>query len=99
MQNDINTKGCTQWFYFSVETEKRIKIKMRIMNFYKPTSLYMKGMKILMSKDQKEWKRVGTAIRYFKMSLKEGKTSYAMEFIIELDTPFQTYYFSYGYPY
>jgi hypothetical protein len=52
MQNDINTKGCTQWFYFSIHAQKRVKIKLKIMNFYKPTSLYMNGMKILVSIDQ-----------------------------------------------
>ncbi len=50
---------------------------------YKPTSLYMKGMKVLVSKDKKEWKRVGTAIKYFKVTLKGGKWSYAMEFIFQ----------------
>ncbi len=73
MQNDINTKGCTQWFYFSVWADRRIKIRLKIMNFYKPTSLYMSGMKVLVSTDQVEWKRVGTAIKYNRVSLREGR--------------------------
>ena len=52
MQNDVNTKGCTQWFYFSIKAQRRVKLKLKIMNFYKPTSLYMNGMKILVSVDQ-----------------------------------------------
>lgn len=73
MQNDINTKGCTQWFYFSIWADRRIKIRLKIMNFYKPTSLYMSGMKVLVSNDQVEWKRVGTAIKYNRVSLRDGK--------------------------
>ena len=66
MHNDINTKGCAQWFYFSVVAHKRTKIKIKIMNFYKTTSLFMNGMKILTSHDLIEWKRGGTAIKYYK---------------------------------
>lgn len=35
MQNDINTKGCTQWYYFSVTSRSRGKAKLRIINFVK----------------------------------------------------------------
>jgi hypothetical protein len=78
MQNDINTKGCTQWFYFSIWAERRIKMRIKIMNFYKPTSLYMIGMKILVTTDHMEWKRVGTAIKYYRVPLKEGRESYCL---------------------
>ena len=43
----------------------------------------MKGMKILVSKDKNEWKRTGTAIKYSRIGLREGKSSYAMEFIYD----------------
>lgn len=33
MQNDVNTKGCTQWFYFSVVNRVKGKVVFRIMNF------------------------------------------------------------------
>lgn len=33
MQNDVNTKGCTQWYYFGVTAKGRGKVKLRIMNF------------------------------------------------------------------
>lgn len=69
MQNDTNTKGCTQWFYFCVVASRRAKVKLRVMNFYKPTSLYMAGMKVLVSGDMLEWKRVGTAIKYSRVPL------------------------------
>lgn len=43
------------------------------MNFYKSSSLYNSGMKILISTDQIEWKRIGTAIKYDKNELPDGK--------------------------
>jgi hypothetical protein len=33
MQNDTNTKGCTQWFYFSVMNHNKGKARFKIMNF------------------------------------------------------------------
>jgi hypothetical protein len=33
IQNDTNTKGCTQWFYFSTINRIRTKVKFRLMNF------------------------------------------------------------------
>jgi hypothetical protein len=33
MQNDINTKGSTQWFYFKITNKMRMKAKFRILNF------------------------------------------------------------------
>ena len=36
MQNDINTKGSTQWFYFSAIAERRVKAKFRLINFVTP---------------------------------------------------------------
>lgn len=47
MQNDINTYGCTQWFFFKACNKNPLKANFYINNFYKPASLYQKGMKIL----------------------------------------------------
>jgi len=34
MQNDINTQGHTQWFFFKIyKTHKNHKVKFNIMNF------------------------------------------------------------------
>ena len=59
----------------------------------------MNGMKVLVSKNRKDWKRVGTAIKYSMVNLEEGRVSYSMEFIYEIENPFESHYFSYGYPY
>ena len=48
LQNDINTNGHTQWFYFRVSnTRENMKIKFNILNFAKPDSLFNYGMQIL----------------------------------------------------
>ena len=42
LQNDINTNGHTQWFYFKVMSnfKKKETVKFRIVNLYKSKSLY-----------------------------------------------------------
>lgn len=47
LENDINTKGHTQWFFFKVvcSSEKPAKIQFNILNLAKPHSLYKTGMK------------------------------------------------------
>ena len=48
LQNDINTNGHTQWYFFRVgNTRKGEAIKFNIINLAKPDSLYNYGMKIL----------------------------------------------------
>lgn len=66
LQNDINTNGHTQWFYFRVgNTTKGQKVKFNILNLAKPDSLYNYGMKVwILSEKNKsqngiEWFRDG----------------------------------------
>ena len=48
LQNDINTNGHTQWFFFRVSnTTKDLTVKFNILNLSKPDSLYNYGMKVL----------------------------------------------------
>ena len=48
LQNDINTTGYSQWFFFKVgNTRQNHKVRFNILNFYKHTSLYKAGMKII----------------------------------------------------
>ncbi len=48
LQNDINTNGHTQWFFFRVSnTRKDMKVKFNILNLAKPDSLYNDGMRVL----------------------------------------------------
>jgi len=49
LQNDLNTNGHTQWFYFRVKSNfnKKTTVKFNILNLYKPKSLFQYGMRIL----------------------------------------------------
>ena len=77
LQNDINTNGHTQWFFFRVSnTKKGHTVKFNILNLAKPDSLYNYGMKVLCLSEQakidegKEWFRDGKNIMYYKNSFK-----------------------------
>jgi hypothetical protein len=79
MQNDINTFGCTQWFFFKTVNKNRGGVTFSINNFYKPHSLYQKGMKVLilsMKKFESEgvgWSRGGEDFMYFRNRITEVK--------------------------
>ena len=48
LQNDINTNGHTQWFFFRVgNTRNGHSVKFNILNLAKPDSLYNEGMRVL----------------------------------------------------
>ena len=48
LQNDINTNGHTQWFFFKVEnTFANKQVKFNCINLAKSDSLYNYGMKVL----------------------------------------------------
>ena len=72
LQNDINTNGHTQWYFFRVSNTKRgLKVKFNFNNLSKSDSLYNEGMRILAfsvkSKKDKNlgWHRIGSDISYF----------------------------------
>lgn len=55
LENDYNTKGHTQWYYFKVvfSSEKPAKIQFNILNLAKTYSLYKQGMKpVVFSKNK-----------------------------------------------
>lgn len=48
LQNDINTNGYSQWFFFKVSnTFQGKQVKFKILNQYKLNNLYKMGMKII----------------------------------------------------
>ncbi|OMJ87122.1 hypothetical protein SteCoe_11195 [Stentor coeruleus] len=108
MQNDINTKGHTQWFYFRVTNTNKTLIKFNILNFTKPASLYSQGMKILIyseSENQQNntsWFREGENIQYYQNSIRRGsgsKSYYSLSFTYNFPHKSDTVYFAYSYPY
>lgn len=78
LENDTNTRGHTQWFYFKVVYKdvallpevKNHRVKFKIMNLTKSASLYSDGMKpCVWSKNRHEseglgWFRGGDNVTY-----------------------------------
>jgi hypothetical protein len=71
LQNDVNTGGHTQWFFFRVSNTKVGDVRFNMLNLCKPDSLYNEGMKILVYSERiaalKDigWHRGGTKISYY----------------------------------
>ena len=83
VQNDINTNGNTQWFFFRVyNTTAGKKIRFNLLNMNKSDSLYNYGMKILCyTNAMKEnqgigWHRVGSEINYFQNTYKKDHSKF-----------------------
>ena len=45
LQNDVNTGGHTQWFFFRVNNVVMGEVRFNMLNLCKPDSLYNEGMK------------------------------------------------------
>ena len=86
MQNDINTNGHTQWFFFQVKnTRKDMTVKFNIMNFTKVDSLFNFGMKVSIysqaaangicrddgQHERQGWFRGGEKISYYCNAIKK----------------------------
>lgn len=111
MQNDINTQGHTQWFFFQVRnTRANSKIKFNILNYSKPDSLFNYGMKISVYSDKKSeaesigWHKDGEDISYFMNGIRKDVTNYLrMYYTATFTYHFQydddTVYFAYSVPY
>lgn len=76
VQNDTNTGGYSQWFFFQVKnTRKNSTIKFNILNLMKSYSLHNKGMQIAIYSEKKaelekvSWFKGGKDILYYRNSL------------------------------
>ena len=112
LQNDINSKGHTQWFYFQVQNTRRgMRVKFNLLNFIKPRSLYNEGMKVLIhsqknfeSKGQ-GWYRGGEDISYYQNHYRrEHMTNYqrcyyTFTYSHRFDYDNDTVLFAYSMPY
>ena len=101
LQNDINSKGHTQWFFFRVQnTRAGQKVKFNLLNFVKPNSLFNQGMKPLiyseMAYEEKEtgWFRDGDNIGYFA-----NTQFYTLTFQYTFKYDNDNVYFAYSRPY
>ena len=71
MQNDINSYGYNQWFFFEMRnTRKGSNVKFNILNYRKNDSLFNHGMKMVVysvmenKKTGKGWFRDGKNFKY-----------------------------------
>lgn len=78
LQNDVNTMGHTQWFFFRVQnTTKDLEVKFNILNLSKPDSLFNHGMKPLIysekqvEEDEVGWFRDGYNISYYNNGIRK----------------------------
>ncbi|CAD8066241.1 unnamed protein product [Paramecium sonneborni] len=110
MQNDTNTKGNTQWFYFSVEnTIKNCIVTFNIINFIKCDSLFNMGQKpvIFSTKSNKirgtGWIKGGHNIIYFRNKFKRENSSFktynTLSFSYKFEHSNDKVYFAQCYPY
>jgi len=107
LQNDVNTVGHTQWFFFRVtNTTKDLEVKLNMLNLSKPDSLFNHGMKPLVYSEKKVekegvgWFRDGYNIGYYRNGIKKEKgSSYTLTFKYKFEHDNDTVFFAYWYPY
>ena len=109
LQNDINSKGNTQWFYYQVKnTSENLDVKFNIVNFTKKDSLYNFGMKVLVfsekenAKSELGWFRAGTDISYYQNNIRRpgsSKCFFSLSFNYKFEYSQDTVYFAYCFPY
>ncbi|EAS05471.2 zinc carboxypeptidase family protein (macronuclear) [Tetrahymena thermophila SB210] len=110
LQNDINTKGNTQWFFFSVTNAKAGQVlKFNILNLNKPGSLFNEGLcPVIFSVKQnelsgQEWVRGGFNINYYRGDIQrdgnKGKPHYTLTFSYYIHHSQDTIYFAHSFPY
>jgi hypothetical protein len=72
MQNDTNTKGYSQWFFFSFRNHSPQRVKLNIVNFVKKNLLFLSGVKPVglsvksNEKGRSGWASIGENISYSK---------------------------------
>ena len=109
LQDDVNTNGNKQWFYFAVQGAIPGKqYYFRITNFTKSHSLYNHGMQpVLYSIKAKEedglgWHRGGTEVCYFENAVPRRKSKrnyFTLSFSHRFNHTQDTVYFAHAYPF
>ena len=111
VQNDTNTNGYSQWFFYRVAGGRKGQIVyFNIINLMKEYSLFNKGMKVSIysekkaDKEKKGWDKGGINIEYYRNSLfkyvREQKRSLSsLSFSYEFEYDNDTVYFANTVPY
>lgn len=110
LQNDVNSHGHTQWFFFKVSnTQRSLRVKFNIVNLVKGASLYNQGMQVAIYSQNaflnssQGWFRGGDDISYFPNGHRRenvaSKTYFTMTFTYEFPEDNDTVHFAYSVPY
>ena len=111
LQNDTNTTGYIQWFFFRITNIKKgKKINFNIINMLRKTSLYSHGLQIMcysVKKAEKEkigWHRAGLNVMYYPNSLyfysrERRRNLYSLVFDYEFNYDDDEIYFANCIPY
>ena len=113
LESDVETKGYTQWFYFSVNTYKENHtVKFNIVNMIKPKSLFSQGLLpwVLSTKSNitanNGWVQGGENVSYCQSHLHRKystpsapKFYYSLSFTYTFEHPNDLVYFSHCFPY
>jgi len=108
LRPDINTRGHTQWFYFTVSnTRRNIPYKFNVINLVKGDSLYLDGMQPVVFSDKESaacgrgWMRSGESICYYQNNIKRrnGQYYYTATFTLRFEHNHDTAHVAYCYPY
>lgn len=102
---DTNTRGHTQWFYFTATCEGYAKVSMEILNMSKPTSIFSRGGRPVWSTDNRNWYPVTQATYTETKGVDrtlwlppEYRTVNSLKFPFEFE-PKKKVYFAYGVPF
>ena len=105
LQEDTNTAGHTQWYYFSVGNRGPGTYKFTVLNLYKPDSLYAEGMLpavLSLRKQQVQglgWHHAGSKVTYYESSSIPAKSHYALSFTYTFEYENDTVFFAHAVPY
>jgi len=107
LRPDINTRGHTQWYYFSVRNmRKGRKYKFNIINMMKPDSVYNQGLRPLAySNTEAEtqgvgWYRTASDIAYYANNIKRKSGSYyTLTFTVTFPHDHDTCYLAHCFPF
>jgi len=111
VQNDTNTNGYSQWFFYRVAGGRKGQIVyFNIINLMKEYSLFNKGMKVSIYSEKKAelekkgWHKGGTDIEYYRNSLfkyvrEQKRFLSSLSFSYEFEYENDTVYFANTVPY
>ena len=84
LQNDTNTKGYNQWFYFSYEFVSTVEATFNIVSMIKRKTLFHKGVNpsFFVQDGSSRWRQITSSVKYFKNGVhrENGESYYTLSF-------------------